>query len=116
MGKAATTKRNGVTNRSAIHRWYRTVLGYSDELVEGMLDRFGIGSRHKVIDSFCGAATTLVECLKRGVSCVGIDTNPASCLVARLKDRSDIAPKPAAPLAGGRRRLLQGTVGERSLG
>jgi len=105
MEKAGATRKNGAIDRSPIHRWYQTVLGYSHELVEDVLDRFGIGTRHRVIDPFCGAATTLVECLKRGVSCVGIDANPASCLVARVKTDQTLRPD--------RLRHLLADVGER---
>jgi DNA methylase len=68
-----------------IHSWYRLVLGYSDHAVSFLIDRLGVREDHTVLDPFCGAGTTLVECLKRNVSCVGIDANPSSCFAARVK-------------------------------
>ena len=68
-----------------IHNWYRIVLGYSDHLVAGILDEFGIEPGQTVLDPFCGTGTTLVECMKRGVDAVGIDANPASCYAASVK-------------------------------
>lgn len=50
-----------------------------------LLDEFGIGEGDKVLDPFCGTGTTLVECLKRGTSCIGIDASPASLFVSKVK-------------------------------
>ena len=82
---SAATPMSGAATNGSIHRWYRTVLGYSDKLVAQLLDEFSLSSRDRVIDPFCGAATTLVECLKRRIKCLGIDANPASCFAARVK-------------------------------
>lgn len=68
-----------------IHSWYKFVLGYSDHVVAFLIDRLGVRNGHRVLDPFCGSGTTLVECLKRNVSCVGIDANPSSCFAARVK-------------------------------
>lgn len=68
-----------------VHNWYRIVLGYSDHLVGQILDRFDIKPGQKVIDPFCGTGTTLVECMKRGIDCVGVDANPSSCFSAHVK-------------------------------
>ena len=69
----------------AVHGWYRTVMGYSDELVGQLLDLFGVRAGQRVLDPFCGSGTTLVECMKRGIDCVGIDASPASCFASRVK-------------------------------
>lgn len=68
-----------------IHNWYRIVLGYSDHLVGQLLDRFDIEPGQRVLDPFCGAGTTLVECMKRGINCVGIDANPSSYFASQVK-------------------------------
>lgn len=68
-----------------IHNWYRIVTGYSDKLVSCLIDYFNISKEQKVLDPFCGTGTTLVECMKRGISAVGIDANPSSSFAARVK-------------------------------
>ena len=68
-----------------IHNWYRIILGFPDHLVGQLLDEFNIQQGQKVIDPFCGTGTTLVECMKRGISSAGIDANPSSYFSARVK-------------------------------
>lgn len=68
-----------------IHDWYRIILGYSDHLVSGLIDRFDLSANDRVLDPFCGTGTTLVECMKRGIPSIGIDANPSSCFAAKVK-------------------------------
>jgi hypothetical protein len=68
-----------------IHNWYQLVTGYSGELVAGIIDEFNIHPGQKVIDPFCGAGTTLIECKKRGIESLGIDANPSSCFASKVK-------------------------------
>ena len=74
-----------------VHNWYRIVHGYSDHLVKNLIDEFEIKAGGAVIDAFCGAGTTLVECMKHGIDAVGIDANPASCFSARVKTNWSIS-------------------------
>jgi hypothetical protein len=68
------------------HSWYRMRLGFSDHLVSSLIDEFALGPESgAVLDPFCGAGTTLVECKKRQIRSVGIDANPASCFASRVK-------------------------------
>ena len=75
-----------------IHDWYRTVWGYSDHLVADLLDEFAEHSGRRVLDPFCGSGTTLVECMKRGLDCGGIDANPASCFITKTKTTWSLDP------------------------
>lgn len=68
-----------------IHNWYRTVLGYSEDLVSRLLEELPFDLRTNIVDPFCGSGTTLVECMKRGIDCVGIDANPASFFISQVK-------------------------------
>lgn len=68
-----------------VHNWYRSVHGFSDHLVGYLLDKFGIEPGKSVLDPFCGTGTTLVECMKRGINSLGIDSNPSSCFSSRTK-------------------------------
>ncbi len=75
-----------------VHDWYRFRLGFSDHLVSDLLAEFGATSQTKVLDPFCGTGTVLVECMKQGVDCVGIDANPATHFAAQVKTTWDLRP------------------------
>ncbi len=68
-----------------VHEWYRIILVYPDRLVTELLTRFEARPGQLVVDPFCGAGTTLVECMKLGIDSIGIDANPSSCFSARVK-------------------------------
>jgi hypothetical protein len=68
-----------------VHDWYRLILGYPDHLVGRLLDEFGVQPGDHILDPFCGAGTTLVEGMKRGVWSTGIEANPSSHFAARVK-------------------------------
>ena len=94
MTTAAATRASGKsapeTNRlrpedRAVHDWYRFVLSFPSHLVRDYLDRFGVDSTQRVLDPFCGTGTTLVECKKLGIPCVGIERNPMAGFASRTK-------------------------------
>ena len=68
-----------------IHDWYRFVLSFPPHLVTDYLDRFGVGPSRMVLDPFCGTGTTLVECKKRGIGSVGIESNPMAHFASAVK-------------------------------
>lgn len=75
-----------------VHDWYRFVLSFPPHLVRDYLERFGVGPRHVVLDPFCGTGTTIVECMKLGISSVGVEANPMAYFATRVK--SDWSPDP----------------------
>jgi hypothetical protein len=56
------------------------------------LDRFGITARHRVLDPFCGTGTTIVECKKRGIPSVGIESNPIAQFACDIKSDWSVSP------------------------
>ena len=76
----------------AAHEWYRFVLAFPPHLVRTYLDRFGVSTKGRVLDPFCGTGTTLVECKKRGIESVGIEANPLACFASRVKVAWDVDP------------------------
>ena len=68
-----------------IHDWYRFVLSFPPHLVTDYLERFGVEPSHTVLDPFCGTGTTLVECKKRGIRSVGIESNPMAYFASTVK-------------------------------
>ena len=69
----------------AVHDWYRFVLSFPPHLVQRCLDRFCIRASDTVLDPFCGTGTTLVECKKRGIGAVGIESNPMAHFASSVK-------------------------------
>jgi DNA modification methylase len=67
------------------HDWYRFVLSYPAHLVRAYLARFGLTSHHRVLDPFCGTGTTVVECKKMLVPCVGVEANPMAAFAGQVK-------------------------------
>lgn len=68
-----------------VHDWFRIVHGFPDHLVSGLIQEFSLTTDSFVLDPFCGAGTTLVECMKKGIEAIGIDANPASYFAASVK-------------------------------
>ena len=58
-------------NDRAAHQWYRFVLSFPPHLVRDYAAKFGLNSRHRVLDPFCGTGTTLVEGQKLGLPAFG---------------------------------------------
>jgi len=54
--------------------------------------KFGLDSRHRVLDPFCGTGTTVVECKKLGIPAFGLEPNPVACFASRTKLRWEIDP------------------------
>jgi DNA modification methylase len=69
-----------------IQRWFRYREGYSTRLVEKILT--GTRRDRLVVDPFCGAGTTLLAAKRQGFQSVGIDANPISVFVAKVKTRT----------------------------
>lgn len=83
-------RKNGLANKldpddRPIHDWYRFVLSFPPHLIREYLGRFGITSRHRVLDPFCGTGTTVVECKKNGIPAVGIEANPMPWFASSVK-------------------------------
>ena len=68
------------------------MLSFPPHLVSDYLERFGIGPSHTVLDPFCGTGTTLVECKKRGIGSVGIESNPMAHFASAVKVDWQAAP------------------------
>lgn len=75
------------------HDWYRFVLSFPPHVVRDYIERFGLTSRQRVLDPFCGTGTTLVECKKLGIPSVGVEPNPMACFASRVKVTWDVDPQ-----------------------
>ena len=68
-----------------IHNWYRFVLSFPPHLVRGYLNKFGMKSGQTLLDPFCGTGTSLIEAKLRGVSSIGVESNPVVSFAAKTK-------------------------------
>lgn len=92
LGTPNTTMNKLALADSAAHDWYRFVLSYPPHLVRHYLQRFGVTTRSRVLDPFCGTGTTLVECKKQGIPSIGIEAHPMTCFASAVK--TDWTPDP----------------------
>ncbi len=76
----------------AAHDWYRFVLSYPAHIVRTYVERFGLDSKHNVLDPFCGTGTTIVECKKLGIPSCGIEPNPMAVFASRTKVDWEVDP------------------------
>jgi transcriptional regulator with XRE-family HTH domain len=67
------------------HGWHRYVGRFPAHLVRALLNHFEATPGETVCDPFVGSGTTLVEARLLGLSAVGIDLCPLSCMLSRTK-------------------------------
>jgi hypothetical protein len=71
--KEATFK-SGVSK--AVHNWFRLTPSFGPGLVDVILDKLEHKQGQTVMDPFCGASTTLIQCKQKGISSFGFEINP----------------------------------------
>ncbi len=79
-------------------------MGFDWKLVQFVINELNIGPNHLVLDPFCGAGTTLVQCKKQGIKSVGIDANPVCILASKVKTFWNLEPN---ALIGLSKKILQ---------
>lgn len=58
------------------HRWFRLTPSFGPHLVQHILSHFEATDDSVVLDPFCGAGTTPIECKRQGIEAYGIEINP----------------------------------------
>lgn len=74
-----------INENEKIHNWYPYIAGYSANLIRDAIQKYNLDKNCTVLDHFCGVGTTNVECLKNNINSIGIELNPLTCLIARVK-------------------------------
>lgn len=69
------------SKNAPIHRWFKYREGYSPSLLHAFFD----DTEKLVLDPFCGSGTTLVCAKQKGLNSVGMDINPLSVFISRVK-------------------------------
>lgn len=59
--------------QARLHNWLKYKEGFSAQLVENLLNKFGVRPGQKVLDPFAGSATTLLVAKELGIDAVGIE-------------------------------------------
>ena len=85
MGKIQKGREKQFLLNGEIHNWYRFIFAYPDHLVTSMLTHLNAKEGEFLLDPFCGTGTTLIEGMKFGMNCIGIEANPVCVLASRVK-------------------------------
>lgn len=68
-----------------IHEWFKYREGFSGKLVDGLIRDAALCADDIVVDPFVGSGTTLVSSVARGFDAIGIDVNPMSTMLSKVK-------------------------------
>jgi DNA modification methylase len=70
-----------------LHGWISYREGFSAELVERLLNEFGVAPGDSILDPFAGSCTTLLTAKMLGIGAVGVELLPNSHLAWEAKSR-----------------------------
>ncbi len=73
--------------QARLHNWLKYKEGFSAQLVETLLGKFGIGPGQKILEPFAGSATTLLVAKELGIDATGIEILPVCHLAWQAKSR-----------------------------
>lgn len=68
-----------------LHQAYGFPFSFKSSVVSTILARLSLDDGDAVLDPFCGAGTTLLECKISGIPSIGIDSNPVCVSVSKAK-------------------------------
>lgn len=75
----------GHSNQYLTHWFYPYKGKYHGQMIKALINFMGVGQDGLILDPFVGSGTTLIECTTLGIPSVGIDINPALCIVSQIK-------------------------------
>ena len=68
-----------------IYNWFYYKEGFAKELVEKLIEMFGLKEGDTVLDPFSGSGTTLLACKQNNINSVGLDVLPTAVFVSMVK-------------------------------
>ena len=68
-----------------VHDWFKYREGFAGALVDEIIDHAVLSKEYMVVDPFVGSGTTLVSSVLKGYDCIGVDVNPMSSLISKIK-------------------------------
>ncbi len=75
----------GHTNQYLTHWFYPYKGKFHGQMIKAIINFIGASDNDVVLDPFMGSGTTLIEATIIGTQSVGIEINPALCIVAQIK-------------------------------
>ncbi len=69
----------------AVYRWFPYKEAFSKQLMDEILSAHSTKNVERVLDPFCGTGTTILACLERGISAVGVEASRMMVAVAKTK-------------------------------
>lgn len=73
---------------SPVHRWYAFPHSFTGELVDALIEEWGLSSQDHILDPFAGAGTTVLAARLQGVPAQGYDLSPLATFVSKVKTRT----------------------------
>lgn len=74
-----------LSKKDALHSWLKYKEGFSEDLVNILLDDMGAVPGDTVMDPFMGSGTTALVCQMRGINSIGYDIMPISQVSIKAK-------------------------------
>ncbi len=74
-----------LSKHDMLHSWLKYKEGFSAELVNLLLDEFGIKAGDTILDPFFGSGTTGLVCHMRDINSIGYDIMPVSTVAVQAK-------------------------------
>lgn len=71
-----------------VHEWFKYREGFAGYLIDELIDDSKLNKTDMVLDPFVGSGTTLVSAVSKGFDAIGIDVNPMSTLISKVKSTS----------------------------
>lgn len=75
-----------LSKNDCLHKWLKYKEGFSADLVNKLLDEFGIVPGNTILDPFLGSGTTSIVCQMKGVNSIGYDILPTSAVAIKAKE------------------------------
>lgn len=75
----------GRSNQYLTHWFYPYKGKFHGQMIKALLNFMAMNEQSLVLDPFVGSGTTLIECATLNVPSIGVDVNPALCLVTHIK-------------------------------
>lgn len=69
--------------KKEVHQWFRLTPSFGPDLVDIMLNQMKHVKNEIVLDPFCGASTTLIQCKINGIESFGFEINPLLFFVGK---------------------------------
>lgn len=68
-----------------VHEWFKYREGFAGTLIDELIEDSNLNANDIVVDPFVGSGTTLVSAVSKGYDAVGIDVNPMSAMISKVK-------------------------------